>query len=86
MNTLAVRPDRQRQGIADLLMRYFVHVADNGKLETYLTSQMVAHNIYRRFGWEDLENLDTDLAKWDAQENHGVHRIVCMLRKPNETR
>ena len=63
-------------------MRHFVLVADRERLETYLQSHLVALKIYRRFGWENVNNFDTDLTKWDAHEDHGIHRVVCMLRSP----
>ncbi len=67
-------------------MRHFVAVADRELLDTYLQSQMVAHELYRRFGWEDVEVLDTDLDQWSPEMKLGVHRVVCMLRHPRPVR
>ena len=64
-------------------MQHFVSVADREQLDTYLESQMVAHKLYRRFGWEDIEYLDTNLDEWSSDVKLGVHRIACMLRHPN---
>ena len=63
-------------------MQYFVSTADKLGLGTYLQSQMVAHRIYQRLGWEDLDYFDTDLSLWDSEEKLGIHRVVCMLRLP----
>lgn len=69
-----------------MLMCYFVSIADREGLETYLQSQMVAHKLYRRLGWEDVECLDTDLSKWGPDQDLGIHRIVCMVRPPKPLR
>ena len=61
-------------------------MADREGLQTYLQSQMVAHELYRRLGWEDVECLDTDLSKWGSDKELETHRIVCMLRSPRPLR
>ena len=81
-NTLAVSPDHQRKGIGKMLLRHLVSVADRELLDSYLQAQMVAHELYRGFGWEDVEVLDTDLDQWSPEMKLGVHRVVCMLRHP----
>lgn len=85
-NTLAVSSGHPRKGVADMLMRHFVSVADRELLDTYLQSQMVAHELYRRFEWEDVEVLDTDLDQWSPEMKLGIHRVVGMLRHPRLVR
>lgn len=80
-NTLAVHPDRQKEGIANLLMQYFVSVADRNGLETYFQSQVIAHKIYRRLGWEDVNNFDTDLSKWGPRKD--LSNPSCCLYAAN---
>ena len=67
-------------------MQYIVPVADKQGLEFYLRSQMVAHKIYRRLGWEDLDHFDTGLSLWDSEEKLGFHKVICMLRLPTPLR
>ena len=81
-NTLAVRPDRQKQGIADLLMKQFIAFADRENLETYLQGHVVAYKIYQRFGWHNVETFETDLTDWGDDGELGTHRVFCMLRPP----
>lgn len=63
-------------------MKHFVDCADREGLESYLQSQMIAYQLYQRFGWEDGRSFDTDLAQWDPTRKLGIHRFICMLRPP----
>ncbi len=63
-------------------MKHFVDWADREGLESYLQLQMIAHQLYQRFGLEDVRSFDTELAQWDPTRKLGIHRVICMLRPP----
>ena len=58
LDTLAVRPDRQRQGVGSFLIAPTLERADADALPVYLETTKEANlAYYRRFGFEVLEEL-----------------------------
>jgi hypothetical protein len=57
------------------------------KEKVWLNTQMHGRNIYRRFGWVDVEFFDVDLVEWGGKyRGFGIHRTPLMLRQPGEFR
>jgi ribosomal protein S18 acetylase RimI-like enzyme len=73
LQTLAVHPDRQRQGVGSFLISPTLECADRDTLPVYLETTKEANvTYYRRFGFEVVEELTLG----------GALRIWTMLRPP----
>lgn len=74
LETLAVRPDRQRQGVGSFLIMPTLEQADRDALPVYLETTKPANvTYYRRFGFEVLQELTVA---------GGELRVWTMLRPP----
>jgi len=74
LETLAVHPDRQRQGVGSFLIMPTLERADRDALPVYLETTKPANvTYYRRFGFEVLEDLTV---------GGGELRVWTMLRPP----
>lgn len=74
LQTLAVRPDRQRQGVGSFLIGSTLERADRDALPVYLeTTKDVNLAYYRRFGFEVVEELSV---------GGGAPPVWTMLRAP----
>jgi ribosomal protein S18 acetylase RimI-like enzyme len=74
LETLAVRPDRQRQGVGSFLISSTLERADRDALPVYLeTTKDVNVVYYRRFGFEVVEELKV---------GGGAPPVWTMLRAP----
>ena len=82
-NSLHVLPQYQRQGIGSGLLRWGFEEFDLEKEKVWLQTQMRGRNVYRRYGWVDVDYLDIDLSRWGGEmRGWGMHRSPCMLRAP----
>jgi ribosomal protein S18 acetylase RimI-like enzyme len=74
LETLAVQPDRQRQGVGSFLIAPTLEQADRDALPVYLETTKAANiAYYRRFGFEVLRELTVA---------GGELRVWTMLRPP----
>jgi GNAT superfamily N-acetyltransferase len=74
LETLAVHPDRQRQGVGSFLISSTLERADRDALPVYLeTTKDVNLAYYRRFGFEVVEELSV---------GGGAPPVWTMLRAP----
>ena len=78
---LDCHPDHQRKGAGRLLVNWGTEIADKEGLPCYLEASPAGLRLYRNVGFEEVENFDLDMARWGGQ---GIHRHVCMLRKPKQ--
>jgi ribosomal protein S18 acetylase RimI-like enzyme len=73
LQTLAVHPDRQRQGVGSFLIGPTLECADRDTLPVYLETTKEANvAYYRRFGFQVVEDLTVG----------GALRVWTMLRPP----
>ena len=58
------------------------------KLDTmpvWLASQPDGHYLYLRFGWRDVEEVNTDLSQWAGPcSGYRLHCTICMLREASQ--
>lgn len=80
LNLLDTLPAHQRRGAGTQLVKWGADVADQHGLPCYLEGSPAGYHLYRKFGFEDVENLDMDLTRWGGE---GIHRFVCMIRPAN---
>jgi GNAT superfamily N-acetyltransferase len=83
--SLFVKPEWQRRGIGSALLRWGFAEFGLEKQLVWLTTQMRGRNIYRKYGWVDVEYVDVDLSEWGGRyRGFGIHRSPLMLRQPGE--
>ena len=84
LNLLDTHPDHQRRGAGAMLVRWGTEMADAAGLPCYLEGSEPGYQLYRKNGFEDVENLDWDLREWGPPGSQGVCRFVCMVRPAKE--
>ncbi|KAI9879338.1 MAG: hypothetical protein M1830_008798 [Pleopsidium flavum] len=77
LQILDTLPSHQRRGAGTQLIKWGVDVGDKYGIPCYLEASPAGYHLYRKCGFEDVENLDMDLTKWGGK---GTHRYVCMIR------
>ena len=80
-----VLPEFQRMGIGSALLTYGLETLGANKRTIWLVTQMRGRELYRKFGFEDVDVLDIDLSEYAGpHRGFGLHRNICMIRKPKE--
>ena len=83
--SLHVLPKYQRQGIGTALLKWGFERFGLESEKVWIQTQMRGRNVYRRWGWTDVENFDVDLSRWAGpMKGFGVHRSPSMLRVPGK--
>jgi len=84
LSTFVVAPKYQGRGIGSKLLDHCLEIADRERLPAWLSAFPGSHNLYLRFGFEDVEHQDIDLNKWDNYRfrGFGIYRQYCMARQP----
>ena len=62
-DSLFVKPKHQSRGIGTELLRYGFAEFGLEKETIWLSTQMRGRNVYRKYGWEDVENIDIDMSE-----------------------
>ncbi len=73
-------PAYQRRGAGAKLLEWGLERADQLGLPAYLESSKVGYRLYKRHGFEDVDEIVTDLGKWGGPE--GIYKHICMIRQP----
>lgn len=63
-----MHPQYQGRGIGATLLRWGLEKAQEAGLEAYLESTSAGRALYRKNGFEHIEELDIDLGQWGAPE------------------
>jgi GNAT superfamily N-acetyltransferase len=84
LSNFVVAPKYQGRGIGSKLLHQCLEIADKDGLPTWLGAFPGSHNLYLRFGFEDVEHQDIDLNKWDHYRfrGFGIYRNYSMVRQP----
>ncbi|KAB5518085.1 N-acetyltransferase-like protein [Coniochaeta sp. 2T2.1] len=80
LRTLVCTPKRGRLGAGSALLSWGNELADRERLPIWLEASPKGYGLYRRFGFEDVDMLETDLQRWGAvrkpDENWGANCAV----------
>ena len=62
-----------------MLLAWGTDTADKSKplLRCYLEASAMGRPLYRNLGFEDVDTLDIDMAKWGGE---GIHHHYVMIR------
>ncbi|EXJ82192.1 hypothetical protein A1O3_06005 [Capronia epimyces CBS 606.96] len=64
LHTLQTDPKHQRRGAGGLLIEWGLAIADDRHLPVYLESSPMAHSLYLKYGFYDIDQLRLD-PKWN---------------------
>lgn len=86
-NTLVVDPSAQGQGIGTALIRWVTEKADEAGIYCWLQASPVAHSLYLKAGFKDVDSFEVDLREFAPGSTNGgwgwgIYKHVSMLRLP----
>ena len=83
LEVLATRPEWHRNGAGGMLIKWGVEQADRDGLECYIEASPDGLELYKRYGWEEVEDYDVEYEGEDGGKR--VYRTVLLVRKPKST-
>ncbi len=86
-NTLVVDPSAQGHGIGTALIRWVTEKADEAGIYCWLQASPVAHSLYLKAGFKDVDSFEIDLREFapggiKGGWGWGIYKHVSMLRLP----
>lgn len=75
-------PAYGRRGAAGLLIKWGIDEAKTNDLPLYVESSRKGHELYKRYGFKDIEAHEIDLSKFGATD---LHRTWAMMIKPGSS-
>lgn len=79
LHILVVSPTHQRQGLGSILVREGLAAADHDKARTYIEASPAGLELYKRFGWKEVEQIQIDMKPYGGT---GLAAEVCLIREP----
>ena len=79
MATLTINPEAQRRGVGSKLLRQGLKEVDERGLEAWIESTPEGLGLYKRFGWEEVGSVTTDLRPYGGKDTETTYWLV---RKP----
>ena len=70
LQILITDPAHGRRGAGGLLIKWGVDEARKYKLPLYVESSRKGHELYKRYGFRDIESHEIDLSKFGATDPH----------------
>ena len=76
-------PQWQRRGVGQAIGCWALDNLRLNAMPIWLNAQPDGYDLYKKFGCNDVGNVDVDLSKWAGpNKGYGMHRTVCMVREP----
>jgi GNAT superfamily N-acetyltransferase len=79
LGSLATHPDETGRGCASMLLKWGIDQAERNGARIFLSSMPAAHNLYLRYGWRDVDEIQLKLGE---HENGETVVINAMVRDP----
>lgn len=76
LHILVTDPAHGRRGAAGKLLAWGIDEAKQHKLPLYVESSVEGHELYKRYGFKDIEVRETDLSQWGAKEPHRIWAMI----------
>ena len=83
LRNLVVHPDYQRRGIGTSLLREGLTEADRLGLQSVLGASPEGEDLYKRFGYEAIAEMDLKLWEYEGGAGLGIARH-CVMRRPTQ--
>ncbi|KAI9881229.1 MAG: hypothetical protein M1823_006672, partial [Watsoniomyces obsoletus] len=64
LDLLQTAPKHQGRGAGGMLVTYGVNLADELKINAYLESSPMAHRLYAKHGFQDIDEMVFDMGAW----------------------
>ncbi|MCJ1476051.1 hypothetical protein MMC13_004716 [Lambiella insularis] len=77
LSLLVTDPKHQRKGAGNMLVKWGTDIADELGIDCYLEGSAAGYQLYRENGFQDVDYVDMDMAKYGSE---GVERYTCMVR------
>ncbi|PMD64306.1 uncharacterized protein K444DRAFT_521178, partial [Hyaloscypha bicolor E] len=82
-----VLPEFQGQGMGKALVGCENDIADRKRLPIFLLASPVGFPLYRKYGFQTLQDLDIDLREWVKEDSdhkvYGNYRFRFMVKLPS---
>lgn len=72
-------PKNQGRGAGTMLLSRCIEDAAKDELPIYLNASPIAHALYLKHHFRDVETMITDLSEWGAKD---LHRVYAMIKEP----
>jgi predicted N-acetyltransferase YhbS len=82
---LATSGKYRRRGAGSLLVQWGIELSEKLGFPCILQATEEGRQLYKRRGFEDIETMQFDLAKYGLAEK-GVSKLTEMIRYPSKTR
>lgn len=76
---LSTDPAYQGKGLASTLLKHGLDLADVEGRKAYIEDTEMGHPVYRKLGFEDVDEIVVDLRKWGGKEP-GTNVIMVRIR------
>ncbi len=81
LDQLMVHPSHQRKGIGGQLLAWGLANWPIRNSPIYLSAQLTGHKLYRKYGWQDVDEIILDLSEYMPPfSGYGLHKTICMVR------
>ncbi|KAH7035222.1 acetyltransferase [Microdochium trichocladiopsis] len=77
LHLLQTDPKHERRGAGGMLIQDMLKSARELGLPVFLESSAVAHALYLKHGFEDIEKQSLDFAPWGLDQTHETWAMVC---------
>jgi ribosomal protein S18 acetylase RimI-like enzyme len=76
LDFLAVLPKFQRRGIATMLVKNGLEIADSNGIKSHVMSSVEGVHVYTRLGFDIVETSSVDYSQFGGTELHIHHFMV----------
>ncbi|PLN86354.1 acyl-CoA N-acyltransferase [Aspergillus taichungensis] len=75
LDFLGTLPEYQGRGVGSTLLRWGIEQAVKRQVGVFLEATMDGYSLYRKFGWQDLEEVNIEFSRWGGE---GTQKFVLM--------
>ena len=63
-----------------MLLRWGLDQVDKDGTKAYVEASPYALEIYKKYGWKEVDYIEHNLGDWDKRKVGKISRTVCLLR------
>jgi predicted GNAT family N-acyltransferase len=76
LSVIGTSAKHRKQGAASLLVKWGTERADDYNLPSYLEASKAGYNLYRKYGFAEVDNLAIEISRWGGED----FVDFCMIR------